>query len=728
MRVTRRSILAFLALALSAPAALGQGSPWWAGQSFVTNPSVTGGGGGTTKPTLDVFFVIGDSNAVGEGNSAQSPTPPSTALMYCANGTIAVAADPTCSAVTAAQNANTGSQWPSVAIAYGRPIGFVLTGVGGSTQASACDFHTGNGNWQDTTPGSNVANALAAINAALAAYANAGYAPVFRGIIASLGGNDASNINASVCTQAQYTAAYTAMAAYWRSVSIGGKVYPNLPIYQLQAGTNSLLAGADGPGFPQVRSAQIANAAADGNTLLVNVDLASFYARGLLQVNQQHPTQAGYNQWGTEIGGALIPFVQQNIPFRVFNQNTAAAPLPRTGTVLQVVGADNAFGQVLMDGFGTSFPAFLTRSAGGTGAAPSAVTSGSNLGGFLMQGYGTTGYSGPNNAGMLCNATQTFTDTAHGTSCTLYATTIGNNGPTQSLMVNPGTITLGGLDTAAPPAQTLNAQGVLTGTSNTAGANLTIAGSRGTGTGVGGTIQLQVAPAGGAGSTQNALVPQMTVLGNGNIGFGTETNPQFPFVVSQNTTTGFNLTPGLNGITLVGATGTIPGYNAIGINSFGNNQFVRINNTISSPQNVNNADIVAGFGFGGWGGGALQNGRAQIIVGATEAWSGTTFGSYMQFNMVPVGTNSRAQSFMLPGAGVIVGTATATNDPGTGALNLTPQTVGTLKTCSATIKGSIASVSDGDAGLAWGATAVHTTGTSSYLVYCNGSAWTVAGK
>src|SRR5262252_2093277 len=169
MRVTRRSILAFLALALSAPAALGQGSPWWAGQSFVTNPSVTGGGGGTTKPTLDVFFVIGDSNAVGEGNSAQSPTPPSTALMYCANGTIAVAADPTCSAVTAAQNANTGSQWPSVAIAYGRPIGFVLTGVGGSTQASACDFHTGNGNWQDTTPGSNVANALAAINAALAA-------------------------------------------------------------------------------------------------------------------------------------------------------------------------------------------------------------------------------------------------------------------------------------------------------------------------------------------------------------------------------------------------------------------------------------------------------------------------------------------------------------------------------------------------------------------------------
>jgi len=63
----------------------------------------------------------------------------------------------------------------------------------------------------------------------------------------------------------------------------------------------------------------------------------------------------------------------------------------------------------------------------------------------------------------------------------------------------------GAADAAAPVAQTLSVQSVVAGTTNTAGANLTITGSQGTGTGAGGSIIFQVAPAGSSGTAQNAL-------------------------------------------------------------------------------------------------------------------------------------------------------------------------------------------------------------------------------
>lgn len=69
----------------------------------------------------------------------------------------------------------------------------------------------------------------------------------------------------------------------------------------------------------------------------------------------------------------------------------------------------------------------------------------------------------------------------------------------------------GSPDAASAVAQTLSVQNVVAGTSNTAGANLTIAGSQGTGTGVGGSILLKVAPAGSTGSAPNALSTVLTL-------------------------------------------------------------------------------------------------------------------------------------------------------------------------------------------------------------------------
>jgi hypothetical protein len=81
-------------------------------------------------------------------------------------------------------------------------------------------------------------------------------------------------------------------------------------------------------------------------------------------------------------------------------------------------------------------------------------------------------------------------------------------------------IRMGGADAASPVAQTFGVQSVSAGTSNTAGANFTIAGSQGTGTGAGGSIVFQTAAAGTTGTAQNALSTAMTIKPAGVVGVG----------------------------------------------------------------------------------------------------------------------------------------------------------------------------------------------------------------
>lgn len=74
-----------------------------------------------------------------------------------------------------------------------------------------------------------------------------------------------------------------------------------------------------------------------------------------------------------------------------------------------------------------------------------------------------------------------------------------------------GQFNLGGLDQAAPVAQVIQGQSVVAGTSNTAGTQLAINGSKGTGTGTGGNIIFQTAPGSGSSSTQNALTATLAI-------------------------------------------------------------------------------------------------------------------------------------------------------------------------------------------------------------------------
>lgn len=70
---------------------------------------------------------------------------------------------------------------------------------------------------------------------------------------------------------------------------------------------------------------------------------------------------------------------------------------------------------------------------------------------------------------------------------------------------------LGNADAAAPVAQTFNVQGVITGTTDTAGASLTLKGSVSTGTGVGGSFVFQTSPATTTGNTPNAFATAFTI-------------------------------------------------------------------------------------------------------------------------------------------------------------------------------------------------------------------------
>lgn len=90
----------------------------------------------------------------------------------------------------------------------------------------------------------------------------------------------------------------------------------------------------------------------------------------------------------------------------------------------------------------------------------------------------------------------------------------------------------------APVAQTLSVQNVLAGgTSNVAGAAFTIAGSQGKGTGVGGNIILQTAPAGSTGTAVNALATVATLYGSGDVGIGSGS------AIATSATAGFLLIP-----------------------------------------------------------------------------------------------------------------------------------------------------------------------------------------
>ncbi len=97
---------------------------------------------------VDVFLIAGQSNALGEGDSTQSPAvAPNTVFQYFDN-VLSAGSDPV-------GGAHTGSAWPAFGDAYyatnNRRIVLVPFAFANTAQLAAADI--GNGNWQ---PGSTL--------------------------------------------------------------------------------------------------------------------------------------------------------------------------------------------------------------------------------------------------------------------------------------------------------------------------------------------------------------------------------------------------------------------------------------------------------------------------------------------------------------------------------------------------------------------------------------------
>lgn len=163
---------------------------------------------------------------------------------------------------------------------------------------------------------------------------------------------------------------------------------------------------------------------------------------------------------------------------------------------LNVTNTNSAIGSLLVDmqvnsvsEFSVSKAGLIGLPAGGglsigstTSFGPNAVTTGSSS---YFQFYLRTYFSSPTDSAFL----------------------ISNNAGTQQVILSTpalSTLHFGNIDAASVVAQTTGVQGIVTGTSNTPGANWTFTGSAGTGTGVGGDIIFKVAKAGSTGSTQNS--------------------------------------------------------------------------------------------------------------------------------------------------------------------------------------------------------------------------------
>ena len=125
---------------------------------------------------------------------------------------------------------------------------------------------------------------------------------------------------------------------------------------------------------------------------------------------------------------------------------------------------------------------------------------------------------------------------------TAITTILGNAASSDALVFNSDTtfsrgairnFRFGEADAATALAQTLSVQSVVAGTSNAAGAAFTITGSQGTGTGAGGSLIFQVAPAGTAGTAQNALAPALTINSAGKATFAPTVNSTNSFEITN---------------------------------------------------------------------------------------------------------------------------------------------------------------------------------------------------
>lgn len=239
---------------------------------------------------LDLFVIVGQSNAEGRGDSSQSPSSPNG--RYYDGSVIGALADPV-------GGANTGSMWPAFANEWysrtGRMPCFVEHATGDTGLLAAAG---GPGNWSP----SGSLRAAAAGGASAATAAITGASDYLLGKVYFIwvqGERDAEQYNGTTITGALYEQALEDLAAYFKS-----QVPQMVTMGVVQSG-QYYGAPQYNEGFWEIRAAQDRACADSANLTMLYRGAYSFGPRGLQPGPDHHWYQSGYNMAGRCAARAL---------------------------------------------------------------------------------------------------------------------------------------------------------------------------------------------------------------------------------------------------------------------------------------------------------------------------------------------------------------------------------------------------------------------------------------
>lgn len=334
-------------------------------------------GGGGTSNDLDLFVIVGQSNAVGIGTAAQSPAAPDG--RYITGSTISALADPV-------GNANTGSAWPAFsnawAAATGRKSAFVTQAVVGSSLVAA-----GTG-WNPT--GSLRAWAVSAANTAIAAIAASSFTPGNVYFIWLQGEQEALTYNGTTITEATHEQALEDLAAYFKAQVPSMVTMGVVNIAGPGSGANVTTHAAPHTNYQRIRKAIVRACNDSANLTMLYDGTYHFVGRGYLS-DGTHYKQAAYNLTGTlaaqelaapgtivppAISSPMIAATAYADPSINFGASRSASHVTASGTTFVIVALgcqfpDNAAASSPVVTFGgvTMRKAAFVESNGGTPAA-----------------------------------------------------------------------------------------------------------------------------------------------------------------------------------------------------------------------------------------------------------------------------------------------------------------------------------------------------------------------
>lgn len=238
-------------------------------------------------PAVDLFIIVGQSNAEGRGDSALSPAAPNG--LYISGSTItSPLADPV-------GGASTGSMWPAFSnewfVQTGRLSAFVEAAKGSTSLLAPADG--GNGNW--SPDGTLRASAVAAAASAIQAINDSPFyelGAVY--FIWAQGESEAQAVNGTTITGALYQQALEDLADYFAS-----EVPEMTMMGVVRLGMVTPRTGE--AGWAEIRQAQEDACAASDLLRILYRGTASFTTPGMdlmLDAADVHYGQAGYNLAG----------------------------------------------------------------------------------------------------------------------------------------------------------------------------------------------------------------------------------------------------------------------------------------------------------------------------------------------------------------------------------------------------------------------------------------------